>query len=163
MGKTSVDRWDEQLRIDSGAMNWCRLCFSCCSCWEGGREQKHSCLCIIKTEKRREEGFFQGSCLREEKNGAPVQLLLFSRLCSCTLPLRCVALLAVEATLDVIDEGVDNKLSDYVLVSIYVFMWENKKSCVEWPAGSKNGFKKGLELGVGEFQCQDFNPNLTKA
>ena len=64
-----------------------------------------------------------------------------------------VALLAVEATRDVIDEGVDKKLSDYVLVSIYVFMWENKKSCVEWPAGSRNGFKKGLELGVGEFQC----------
>ena len=64
-----------------------------------------------------------------------------------------VALLAVEATLDVIDEGVDKKLSDYVLVSIYVFMWENKKSCVEWPAGSRNGFKNGLELGVGEFIC----------
>ena len=29
--------------------------------------------------------------MREEKNGAPVQLLLFSRLCSCTLPLRCVS------------------------------------------------------------------------
>ena len=91
--RSSVGQWKEQLptEIDSGAMIWCRLCFSCCSCWEGGRKKNHSCHCIIKTEKRREEGFFQGSCLREEKNGAPVQLLLFSRLCSCTLPLRCVS------------------------------------------------------------------------
>jgi hypothetical protein len=45
-----------------------------------------------------------------------------------------------------------------------VFMWENKNSydfdgrqagisCLRWSAGSKTGFKKGVEFAVGVFQC----------
>jgi hypothetical protein len=43
-------------------------------------------------------------------------------------------------------------------------MWENKNSydfdgrqagisCLRWSAGSKTGFKKGVEFAVGVFQC----------
>jgi hypothetical protein len=44
-------------------------------------------------------------------------------------------------------------------------MWENKNSyaldgrqagisCLRWSAGSKTGFKKGVEFAVGMFQCE---------
>ena len=58
----------------------------------GGRARTKTQLSLYNKDwKKERRRVFQGSCLREEKNGAPVQLLLFSRLCSCTLPLRCVS------------------------------------------------------------------------